>query len=83
VESLRQLSRLAAAQNTVVVNHFDEVKTQIAQADEILATLANSQEDIKSLLDWLERFVLAVPDAIPRDYTLIYMEGVLRGSQGD
>ncbi|HLG00729.1 MAG TPA: MlaD family protein [Acidimicrobiia bacterium] len=83
VEALKQLSRLAAAQNTVVVKHFDAVKTQIAQADAILGTLANSQEDVKSLLDWLERFVVAGPEAIPRDFTIVYLEGVLRGSGDD
>lgn len=83
VEALQELSRLASVQNTVVVKHFDAVKTQIQQADAVLGTLANSQNDLKSLIDWLERFVLTVPDLIPRDFTIVYMEGVLRGSSDD
>lgn len=83
VEALDQLSRLAAAQNVVVVDHFDAVNTQIQQADEILATLANSQDDLRSLVDWLALFVLNVPQAIPRDYTIVVSQAVLRGSSGD
>lgn len=83
VEALEQLSRLAAAQNTVVVEHFDEVNTQIGQVDDILAQLADRQDDIDSLLVWLERFVVTIPDVIPNDFTTVFQHSVLRGSEAD
>lgn len=83
VEALEQLSRLAAVQNTVVVEHFDAVNIQISQVDEILARLADRQDDIDSLLVWLERFVVTIPDVIPNDFTTVFEHGVLRGSEGD
>lgn len=82
VDALRELSRLARAQNKVVADHFDAVNTQVQQVDAILSELKGSQQDISSLLTWLERFVVGIPDVIPHDFTNVYLEGVLRGAEG-
>lgn len=77
VDALDQLSRLARVENTVVTEHFDAVNRQIQQVDDILAQLAGRQGDVDSLLQWLERFVVGLPEAIPRDFTNVYVLGVL------
>lgn len=72
VEALEQLARLARAQNAVLDEHFDAVQTQIRQFDDIVARLAGSQDEIDSLVVWLERFIVGIPDVIPNDFTNVF-----------
>ncbi|HVM40950.1 MAG TPA: MlaD family protein [Acidimicrobiia bacterium] len=72
VEALEQLARMARAQNAVLDEHFDAVQTQIRQVDAIVGRVADAQDDVDSLLVWLERFVVGIPDLIPNDFTNVF-----------
>ncbi|HVV37659.1 MAG TPA: MlaD family protein [Acidimicrobiales bacterium] len=69
VAILRNLSRLAAVQNTELDKYQANVETQIHQADDILRVLAGQSSELQSLIDWLDKFVYGLPSAIPNDFT--------------
>lgn len=77
VAALDQLARVARAQNAILGPHFEDIQTQVSQVDRIVAELARAQNDVDSLLVWLERFVVGIPRAIPDDFTNVYLKGVL------
>jgi phospholipid/cholesterol/gamma-HCH transport system substrate-binding protein len=73
VDALHQLSRVAAAQNTVLSRHKAEIEHQIRQADDIVAAGAGQTDELTSLVDWLHGFATGTPRTIPGDFTQVYM----------
>jgi len=73
VSALRELSRVARVQNEAVFDRYlADVDRQLDQLDRVLATVDASQDEVVSLVDWLERFARAVPRGVPGDFAQVY-----------
>jgi phospholipid/cholesterol/gamma-HCH transport system substrate-binding protein len=72
VNALAQLSRLAAVQNEVLSKYRTDIDRQIKQVDAIVEIAAGQTGELSLLVDWLERFTVAVPKVIPGDFTQVY-----------
>jgi phospholipid/cholesterol/gamma-HCH transport system substrate-binding protein len=72
VTALRNLARLAAVQNDVLDKYQSNVERQIRQVDGIVKIVAGQTTELKSLIDWLDRFVTVLPDIIPNDFTNVF-----------
>lgn len=73
VNALAQLARLAAVQNEVLVKYRSDLDRQIKQVDAIVAVAAGQTDELGVLVDWLERFTVAIPKVIPNDFTQVYL----------
>jgi len=73
VNALAQLSRLAAVQNEVLVKYRNDLDRQIKQADAIVSIAAGQTDELGLLVDWLDRFAVALPKVIPGDFTQVYL----------
>ena len=76
IVALDQLARLARSQDTVLDRYRSDIDRQIKQVDTIAAAAAAQSTEVGTLLDWLNRFVLVVPKAIPNDFTQIFQWAV-------
>jgi phospholipid/cholesterol/gamma-HCH transport system substrate-binding protein len=72
VALLRNLSRLAAVQNTELDKYQANVEKQIQEVERIVRVLAGQTTELKSVLDWLDKFVYGVPSTIPNDFTNVF-----------
>jgi phospholipid/cholesterol/gamma-HCH transport system substrate-binding protein len=72
VNALAQLSRLAAVQNEVLARYRSDIDRQIKQVDAIVSIAAGQTNELSLLVDWLDRFAVAVPKVIPNDFTQVY-----------
>jgi phospholipid/cholesterol/gamma-HCH transport system substrate-binding protein len=73
LQTLRDLTRLAGAQNDLVFEPYrDDLERQIQQLDAILALVAERRAEVGVLVDWLARFAQRVPQGIPEDFALVY-----------
>ena len=72
VEALKQLSRLAADQNGVLVKYHADLDRQLKQVDAIIGVAAGQTNELGLLIDWLDRFGVAIPKVIPGDFTQVY-----------
>lgn len=72
VTTLRNLSRIASVQNDVLDRYRADVEKQIRQVDGIVRIVAGQTTELTTLLDWLDRFVTAVPQIIPNDFTQVF-----------
>src|SRR5690606_24046097 len=73
LQTLRDLTRLAHDQNTIVFEPFrDDLDRQIAQLDAILQTVAAQREEVGLLIDWLAEFGRKIPLSVPDDFALVY-----------
>ena len=73
LETLRSLTRLARAQNDIVLKPFgDDIRRQIEQLDALLGTITGQREEVGVLVDWLARFVGVAPKGIPGDFAQVY-----------
>jgi phospholipid/cholesterol/gamma-HCH transport system substrate-binding protein len=72
VSLLRNLSRLAAVQNVELDKYQADIEKQIHQVDDIVRVLAGQTVELKSVLDWLDKFVYGVPSTIPNDFTNVF-----------
>ena len=73
LQTLRDLTRLAGAQNELVFEpHRERVETQIEQLDAVLAIVAAQREEVGVLVDWLVEFTRKTPRGIPEDFALVY-----------
>lgn len=79
IRAIDQLSRLAAVQNEVLGRYRSDIDRQIKQADDIVKVAATQTVEIGLILDWLERFVIAIPKVIPQDFTQVFMWVVPEG----
>jgi phospholipid/cholesterol/gamma-HCH transport system substrate-binding protein len=73
VDALAQLSRLAAVQNEVLDRYRGDMSRQIKEVDAILAVAATQTQQLGTLVDFLNKFVYAIPKAIPTEWTQVYM----------
>ena len=73
VGALEQLTRLAAVQNEVLGRYRDDIDRQIKQADAIVAEAAAATTELGSTVEWLHRFAVNAPRAIPGDFTQVFM----------
>jgi phospholipid/cholesterol/gamma-HCH transport system substrate-binding protein len=76
ITALDQLSRLARVQNEVLDRYHGDIDRQIKQINAIIGVAATQINQVGSLVDWLDRFVYALPKAVPGDFTQVYMWAV-------
>jgi phospholipid/cholesterol/gamma-HCH transport system substrate-binding protein len=76
VDALDQLSRLARVQNEVLGPYNGDIDRQIKQINSIIAVAATQTQQVGTLVDWLDRFVYALPKSVPGDWTQVYMWAV-------
>lgn len=72
VATLKNLSRIAKVNNDVLDKYRADVERQIRQVDGIVRIVAGQTTELSSLLDWLDRFVTAIPKIIPNDFTQVF-----------
>ena len=66
LQTLRDLTRLAKAQNELVFEPYRaDIERQIQQLDAILALVAERRDEVGVLVDWLAQFVDADPAGRP------------------
>jgi phospholipid/cholesterol/gamma-HCH transport system substrate-binding protein len=73
INALDQLARLARVQNVSLNKYRTDIDRQIKQISGIVAVVAQSTGEVSSLVDWLDRFMIALPKTIPGDFTQVYM----------
>ncbi len=71
VNALDKLSHLAIAQDVILDKYRGDIDRQVKQLDAIVATAAKSTAELGTLIDFLNRFVLALPKVIPGDFTQV------------
>jgi phospholipid/cholesterol/gamma-HCH transport system substrate-binding protein len=73
LQTLRDLTRLAQAQNELVFEPYrEDVERQVQQLDAILALVAERRGEVAILVDWLSEFVRKTPLGVPGDFAQIY-----------
>ena len=72
IKALGELSRLAAVQNEVLTKYRADIDRQIKQVDAIVGIAAGQTSELSLLVDWLDRFTIALPKVIPGDFTQVY-----------
>lgn len=73
LQTLRDLTRLARAQNEIVFQPYrSQIDQQIRQLDAILAIVAEQREEVGVLVDWLAEFSRKAPVGIPEDFAQVY-----------
>ena len=73
LQTLRDLTRLAKAQNDEVFGPYKEkVSAQLQQLDAILQLVVQRRDEVGVLADWLARFVERTPKGVPGDFAQIY-----------
>jgi phospholipid/cholesterol/gamma-HCH transport system substrate-binding protein len=73
ITALDKLARLARVQNVSLDKYRNDIDRQIKQLSAIAAVAVNSTGDVKTLLDWLDKFLIGLPKVIPGDFTQVYM----------
>jgi len=73
IDALAQLSRLAAVQNEVLDRYRSDMSRQIKEVDAILTVAATQTQQLGTVVDFLDKFVYALPKAIPTEWTQVYM----------
>jgi len=73
LQTLRDLTRLAQAQNDLVFEPFrDDLERQLAQLDQLLAVVASQRQEVAMLVDWLAEFATRARAGIPEDFAQLY-----------
>lgn len=73
LQTLRDLTRLAEAQNEIVFEPFrDDLARQVRQLDAILQVVAAQRGEVGLLVDWLAEFTRKAPLAVPGDFAQVY-----------
>ena len=74
LQTLRDLTRLAKAQNTEVFEPYKaKVEAQVKQLDAVLDLVAQRRGELATLADWLVQFVQKTPKGVPGDFAQIYL----------
>jgi phospholipid/cholesterol/gamma-HCH transport system substrate-binding protein len=73
INSLDKLARLARVQNVSLDKYRTDIDRQIKQLAAIVAVAADSTGEVRTLLDWIDRFFAGLPEIIPSDFTQVYM----------
>ncbi len=72
LQTLRDLTRLAEAQNELVFEPFRaDIERQVQQLDAILALVADRREEVGILVDWLAEFTRKTQLGVPGDFAQI------------
>lgn len=71
VNALDKLGHLAQAQDVILDRYRTDIDRQIKQLDAIARVAAQQTGELGNLLDFLNRFVLALPKVIPGDFTQV------------
>ncbi len=73
LQTLRDLTRLARAQNEIVFEPFrDDIERQIRQLDSVLSVVAAQRGEVEVLVDWLAQFSLKTPLGVPGEFAQVY-----------
>jgi phospholipid/cholesterol/gamma-HCH transport system substrate-binding protein len=73
LQTLRDLTRLARAQNDQVFGPYrDQLDQQVKQLDAIVALVAAQRGEVANLVDWLVEFTAKAPKGIPDDFAQVY-----------
>ena len=70
-----RVASAAAVQNDVLDKYHANIDKQIKQVDGILAVAATQTQQLGTVVDFLDKFVYALPKAIPTEWTQVYMWG--------
>ena len=73
VDALTQIDRLARSLNVVLQPDFDRLQTQLHDLNAVVAQLNGHQTDINNLITYLQAFTQAIPEAIPGDFSQVYV----------
>jgi phospholipid/cholesterol/gamma-HCH transport system substrate-binding protein len=73
IKAIAELSRLAGVQNEVLTRYRADIDRQIKQVDAIVGIAAGQTAELGLLIDWLDRFAVALPKVIPGDFTQVYL----------
>lgn len=83
VRALDALSRLAESQNAILDRYRTDIDRQIKQVDAIVSTAAGHVQEVGALLEWLNRFVLVLPDVVPGEFAQIWMWAIPHEQEAD
>jgi phospholipid/cholesterol/gamma-HCH transport system substrate-binding protein len=72
VSALAELARLAGVQNEVLAKYRADIDRQIKQVDAIVGVAVGQTNELSLLVDWLDRFTVAIPKVVPGDFAQIY-----------
>ncbi len=73
LQTLRDLTRLAKAQNELVFEPFrDDIDRQITQLDALLQIVAAQRQEVGVFVDWLAAFTVKAPLGVPGDFAQVY-----------
>ena len=73
LQTLRDLTRLAKAQNDQVFGPYrEQLDRQVKQLDAIVALVAAQRQEVATLVDWLVEFTYKTPLGIPNDFAQVY-----------
>ena len=56
--------------------YHGDIDRQIKQINAIIGVASTQINQVSNLVDWLDRFVYALPKAVPGDFTQVYMWAV-------
>lgn len=73
VNALDRLTTLVDGQNRVLDRYRADIDKQIKQIDAIVAVAATQTQEVGRLVDWLNKFVTAVPQVIPGEFAQVFM----------
>lgn len=73
IGALDRLTTLVDNQNRILDRYRNDIDKQIKQIDAIVAVAATQTEEVGRLVDWLNKFVKALPQVIPGEFTQIFM----------
>ncbi|MGH9136384.1 MAG: MlaD family protein [Acidimicrobiales bacterium] len=66
INTIRELTEFARAQSEIVFEpYLDQTQLQLEQLDRILALVDQGRAEVGALLDWLQTFMVNVPQTIP------------------
>ncbi|MEY2452282.1 MAG: phospholipid/cholesterol/gamma-HCH transport system substrate-binding protein [Acidimicrobiaceae bacterium] len=73
VATLQALTRLAQAQNDLVFEpYLQQVDRQVKELDAIVNEVAQGRGEVRTLIQWIDRFVHQIPLGIPDDFAQVY-----------
>ena len=76
IDALGALSRLAHIQDYQLDKYKNEISAQIKQIDAIVGVAATQTAEVGHLVDFLDKFLYALPKIIPVDFAQVYFWAV-------
>jgi phospholipid/cholesterol/gamma-HCH transport system substrate-binding protein len=73
IATLQALTRLVQAQDQLVFDpYFQQVDRQIKELDAILNEVTQGRAEVRTLVEWFNKFVYQIPKGIPSDFAQVY-----------